>query len=130
LAASTAAPGDASRPASSYAVTLENLSMTGLLFVSQLPYRVGVNLEVEILLPGDVLCLPVTIRRIEQRTQRVYLGMPRVVYACGVSFRHAVIPATTRRKLMELLVRRSFTSGTPLVRTADACDHWPGDRPL
>lgn len=86
-------------------VEIHDLSLTGCRFLSAVPYRVGVLLEIQLPLPHQLLTLPCRVQRLETTAQTP--GAQTMPFACGVNFLQSRMPPENRRTLMEFLMRQS-----------------------
>ena len=86
-------------------VLVRDLSLTGLYFLTALPYRVGCALEVQLALPDQTLYLPAVVRRLTPPSL-LPLDLPAKTFGCGVDFLFSRMQPSDKRALMDFLMQR------------------------
>ena len=86
-------------------VVVRDLSLTGLYFLTTLPYRVGCRLEIQLPLTLRTLHLPATVRRLVPPAPFTPGGPPET-FGCGVDFLFSQMAAPAKQGLMEFLTQR------------------------
>lgn len=104
-----------------------NLSLTGLYFLTALPYRVDCWLEIQLPLARQTLHLPAVVRRLE-RSARV--GGHSQAFGCGVDFLYSRMSTESKQALMQFLMERFSPEAVLPNKKRAATDPWPGPRPL
>ena len=110
-------------------VLVRDLSLTGLYFLTTLPYRVGCQVEIQLPLPRQTLHLPAIVRRRVPPSMRD-AGSPEEAFGCGVDFLYSRMSQAAKQELMEFLMQRfSPASVVPNKKRADL-GAWTSLRPL
>lgn len=86
-----------------HTVVVRNLSMTGLYFVTKLPYRQGLRMEVRIPLVKQVVNVTGVVQRLDHPAFTVE-GILHGDFGCGVDFSYGMMSQVSRRALMEYLL--------------------------
>ncbi len=87
-----------------HSAAVRDLSMTGLYFVSNLPYRVGLHLEARIALSPGLITVTGVVHRLET-VARPGGGGAEGVCGCGVHFIQSQMAPSVRRALMHFLLQ-------------------------
>ena len=106
-----------------------NLSLTGLYFLTTLPYRVECRMEIQLPLAQQSLNLPAAVRRLVPPASLTSEGLGKE-YGCGVDFLYSQMPSASKQGLIDFLMQRFSPASVVPNKSRANLSAWASRRPL